>query len=445
MMLRRFRIDFYPVSYRAILLIVLFVLLLGSGGSRVQSSAVMPTGFHDLQVADVASPTALAFTPDGRLLITSQSGRLWIYQDGALHPTPALDLSARTCSNGERGLLGIAVDPDYARSRFVYLYYTFRKHGVCPSREPANPANPVNRVARFVLSATNTIDPASEQILVDNIPSPNGNHNGGDLHFGPDGHLYISVGDGGCDYAGDSGCGGDNDAARDPHMLLGKILRITSTGGIPSDNPFQGPDSARCAAAGGTDPGNHCQETFAWGLRNPFRFAFRAGADQFYINDVGQSRWEEIDPGQRGADYGWNMREGFCRTGTTNDCGAPPPGTVDPIFAYGREDGCGSITGGAFVPAGAWPAPYDGAYLFGDFICGAIFRLVPAGGGSYTKVPFVTGLGQGSAVTLVFGPYGGGSALYYTSYAEGGQVRVIAYLPHHMPHRTWLPLVARSQ
>jgi hypothetical protein len=114
---------------------------------------------------------------------------------------------------------------------------------------------------------------------------------------------------------------------------------------------------------------------------------------------------------------------------------------VDPLFAYGREDGCGSITGGAFVPAGAWPAPYDGAYLFGDFVCGAIFRLVPGGGGAYTKVPFVTGLGQSSAVMLIFGPYGGGSALYYTTYAEGGQVRVIVYFAH----RTWLPLVTGYQ
>ena len=263
----------------------------------------------------------------------------------------------------------------------------------------------------------------SETVLVDNIPSTAGNHNGGDLQFGKDGNLYISVGDGGCDYAG-GGCAGANDAARDQNILLGKVLRITPTGAIPAGNPFQGLGSARCNISGRTTAAQ-CQETFAWGLRNPFRMAFdpNAAGTRFYINDVGQNVWEEIDDGIAGADYGWNVREGHCATGSTTNCGAPPAGMTNPIFDYGRSDGCGSITGGAFVPNGLWPAAYTGAYLFGDYVCGRIFALTPAG----TRTIFADQLGSSSAVHLLFGPHGASQALYYTSYSGGGAVHRIAY------------------
>lgn len=151
-------------------------------------------------------------------------------------------------------------------------------------------------------------------MLIDSIPSPRGIHNPGDVGFGKDGYLYISVGDGACDYAGDSGCGLQNDAARDPSALVGKILRIARDGSIPSSNPYQGIDSARCNLRGRALPGQKCRETFASGLRNPFRIAFDVNASdtRFYINDVGAHQWEEIDLGAPGADYGWNVREGHC-------------------------------------------------------------------------------------------------------------------------------------
>ncbi len=136
----------------------------------------------------------------------------------------------------------------------------------------------MNRVSRFTLGEDDRIDPSSELILIDGIPSPGGNHNGGDLAFGKDNHLYVSVGDGGCDYTGDSGCAGSNDAARDRHVLLGKVLRVTASGGIPSDNPFQGAGTARCNLTGRTEAGTLCQETYAWGLRNPFRLGFDPNA-----------------------------------------------------------------------------------------------------------------------------------------------------------------------
>ncbi|MEY2522517.1 MAG: hypothetical protein QOJ66_1082 [Ilumatobacteraceae bacterium] len=408
------------VAGRVLSIAALPAMLLGFTSSAATTS--LPPGFTDSLVVAAPAPTALAFTPDGRLLITTQPGVLRVFADGALVTQPALDLSAKLCSNSERGLLGVVADPGFTTNHFIYVYYTFKKFGSCPTNASDDP---VNRVSRFTLADDNTVDPASEVVLIDNIPSPGGNHNGGDLKFGSDGYLYVSVGDGGCDYAGDSGCAGSNDAARDRNVLLGKVLRITADGGIPSTNPFQGSDSARCNIAGVTDPGKVCQETFAWGLRNPFRMAFdpNSSATRFYVDDVGQNAWEEIDSGAAGADYGWNLREGHCANGSTTDCGTPPAGMTNPIFDYGHGDGCGSITGGAFVPSGVWPAPYDGSYLFSDYVCGKIFRLVPAGGGTYTREDFDTGLGGSSAVTLLFGPDG---ALYYTTYAQGGQVRRIS-------------------
>jgi glucose/arabinose dehydrogenase/PKD repeat protein len=386
----------------------------------------LPAGFSDEAVTAVASPTALAFTPDGRMLIATQPGALRVRTAaGSLVAAPAIDLAPKACTNSERGLLGIAVDPAFASNHFVYLYYTFNKLNSCATNDPSAP---VNRVSRFVLSDTNVIDPASETVLVDNMPSPAGNHNAGDVQFGKDGNLYISIGDGGCDYAG-GGCGGDNDGSRDENVLTGKLLRITPSGAIPADNPFQGLGSARCNLSGRTNPGMRCQETFAWGLRNPFRLAFdpNAAGTRFYINDVGQSTWEEIDEGTAGADYGWNVREGHCANGSTTSCAAPPAGMTNPVFDYGRGDGCGSITGGAFVPASVWPAAYGATYLFGDYVCGRIFQLVPNGSGGLDRLIFADGLGSSSAVDLQFGPNGTGRALYYTTYAGGGAVRRIVY------------------
>ena len=405
---------------RKVLVCLLGVVSLAAGLtssvlSATPAGAAVPAGFADDLVTAIGGPTALDFTPDGRMLVTTQAGAVRVVQNNALVATPAVDLGSKLCTNSERGLLGVAVDPAFATNGFVFLYYSFNKGGSCGNTT-------VNRVARFVMSG-NTL--GGEVVLVDNIPSPAGNHNGGDLQFGKDGMLYVSVGDGGCDYAG-GGCAGSNDAARDRHTLLGKVLRIDRNGGVPGDNPFTGPGTARCNA-GNAPSGQICQETFAWGLRNPFRMAFdpNAAGTRFYINDVGQGTWEEIDLGTAGADYGWNVREGNCATGSTTNCGPPPAGMTNPIFAYGRSDGCGSITGGAFVPNGVWPAAYQGKYLFADYNCGRIFRLDPAAGGGFNRVDFASGLGSFAAVHLRFGPWNGTQALYYTSYANGGEVRRI--------------------
>jgi len=205
------------------------------------AGAAVPTGFSDELVTSVPAPTALAFTPDGRMLITTQAGALRVLQNGVLVATPAVDLASRLCSNSERGLLGVAVDPAFAANGFVFLYYSYNRAGDCGT-------GTVNRVARFVMTG-NTL--TGEVVLLDNIPSPNGNHNGGDLNFGKDGMLYVSVGDGGCDYPGGtpSGCAGNNDASRDRHSLVGKILRIDRNGQFPPTTPSPGPAPPPAPAA----------------------------------------------------------------------------------------------------------------------------------------------------------------------------------------------------
>ncbi len=160
------------------------------------------------------------------------------------------------------------------------------------------------------------------------------------MKFGKDKLLYVSVGDGGCDYAGDSGCAGQNDASRDRNIVLGKVLRIRRDGGIPASNPYTGANSGRCDQTGRTASGNNCKETFARGFRNPFRMAFDpdAAGTSFRINDVGQDRWEEIDRAQAGADYGWNFCEGShhnpSRASTVNCAGQTYTG---PIYEYSHD------------------------------------------------------------------------------------------------------------
>ena len=406
--------------------------LVAAGLLTAPAFATTPSGFSDVLVTTLPGPSALAFTPDGRLLIAQQAGIVRVHKNGALLPTPALTIPATgICNDFENGLLGIEKDPDFKSNGWVFLYYTAKRpDAVC-----------VNRVSRFVMSG-DTINLASEVVLVDNIPAPNGNHNGGDLKFGWDRYLYISIGDGGCDYAGDSGCQGRNDASRDQHVLIGKILRITNQGAIPDSNPFQGSGTARCNVTGRTDPGKKCQETFAWGFRNPFRIAHDPNivGVRLFINDVGHNLREEIDLAQAGGDYGWNCKEGTRTNSTTPNCAPLPPNLKPPLYEYEHDllvpgtsvSGCGSVTGGAFVPRHLWPG-FDGTYVFGDYVCGAIFKLTDSGG-VWGASDFVTGLGPDSAVTMLFGPSDNTRALYYTTYANGGQVRKIYYdLPGNDP------------
>jgi glucose/arabinose dehydrogenase len=359
----------------------LVIAFFAAAGAR----ATLPAGFTDTLVAAVGAPTALAFTPDGRMLVTTQGGDLRIISGGALLPTAALSLGSKVCSNSERGLLGIAVDPAFPTNHYVYLYYTFNKNAAgCPT---SSATSPVERISRFTLDVptANLIDPATEVVLLDGVLNFAGNHNGGQLRVGPDGYLYAGIGDGGCDYAGDSGCGGANDASRDRNILNGKVVRIATDGSVPPTNPFLGAGTARCDT-GPSAPGTICQEAYAWGFRNPFRFSFRPSDGALFVDDVGQSAWEEVDLVQAGGDYGWPCREGAHVNLTTGKCSPTPPNLLDPFYEYPHgtipgttASGCGAITGGAFIPPGAWPAAMVGTYLFADYNCGAIPRLAADG------------------------------------------------------------------
>ncbi len=399
----------------------------GVAGARPRVEK-LPPGFTDTVVATVSRPIALAATPDGRILVVNQSGVIRVVKNGKLVKAPALDISAQVCAtNSERGMLGIAVDPSFSVNGFVYVYYTFKKFPKC-KRDIANV--PVNRVSRFTMTG-DTISAASEKILIDGMISFHGNHNAGDLGFGKDGMLYVSVGDGGCDYTvGLTACDAANGIAQSLSNLQGKVLRITPSGGIPADNPFTGAGTARCNA-GAIAAGQKCQEIYLFGLRNPFRFAFdpNAAATRLFVNDTGESTWEEIDSAVKGANYGWNVREGPCAEGSTTDCGTPPAGMTNPVFWYAHSTGCDAITAGAFVPNGLWGTKYNGGYLYSDYVCNKILLIVPNGSGGWTSSAFATGLDVGGPIAMRFAANGTKTALYYTTYTANvkkGQVHVIA-------------------
>jgi glucose/arabinose dehydrogenase len=382
----------------------------------------LPPRFHDRLLATLPLPTAIVFTPDKRWLIATQRGLVRVMDErGHLLRRPALDLRRRVCNERERGMTGIAVDPDFVRNRFIYIYYTFKKFNNCAVEAKRGP---VNRLSRFVIRRDGAIDPATEVPLIDNVPSYGAAHNAGDIQFGSDGYIYVGIGDGGRDYAGRSDSSSENAAARDLNVLLGKIVRITKTGAPAPGNPFRGRGTVDCAQLGIASEGTRCREIYATGLRNPWRLAFdrTPGRQRFFINDVGQIAWEEIDLGQVGADYGWNWREGFCRQGVHVRCSPPPGSVTDPVFAYAHRNGCGAITGGVFVPPGVWPRRFDQTYLFGDFNCGRIFVLTRLDERPVSEL-FAPGVGPG-IVSMVFGPDG---ALYYATYAAGGEIRRVTY------------------
>ena len=324
-------------------------------------------------------------------------------------PEMILDLSARIGKGPEQGLLGIVPDPQFATHPYVYVYYTQARHsGHCD----VLPANCRDRVSRFTMGADGRLDPTTELPLIDSLMVGT-LHNAGDLAFDADNFLYVTTGDAG--YWPNS---------QDLTNLNGKILRIDRDGNPAPSNPFAGPDSVACGEAaqlpGATAP---CAEIYAYGLRNPFRIAFDPNGDGrlFYINDVGQDTWAEIDVGMAGANYGWPAREGPCATGTMVGGCWTPTEFVAPIFAYPHTLGCFAITGGAFVPdRSPWGAAFHGKYLFADWGCGRIFELSLDEDGRFAASPLAANLP--AIVPLLFSR--DGCALYYGR--EGGGVHAIS-------------------
>jgi glucose/arabinose dehydrogenase len=304
----------------------------------------------------------------GRVFIVERAGRVRIWQNGALHATPFLDIGDRVSVDGECGLLSIAFPPDYATADpgYFFVFYS-SKAELAPPPNAAEPNDGCDSVvARFRVTANpNVADAGSEdQILVRSQPQMN--HHGGQLQFGPDGYLYISLGDGG-------GGGDPLNAGQRIDTWLGKILRVQvgATGDytVPADNPFVGQPGALA-------------EIWALGLRNPWRFSFDRTAGHLFVADVGQNAYEEVNyqpvSSSGGENYGWRIMEGtHCHQPPTG-CGIT--GLTLPIHEYGRSQGDRSVTGGYVYRGGAYPE-LAGIYFFGDFASGRIFGLRRDGAG----------------------------------------------------------------
>lgn len=326
-------------------------------GGPTQPPAPGSVGLTTL-VSGLNNPVDLEQPNDnsGRLFAIEQGGTISIVANGTVISRPFLDITSKVTSGGEMGLLGLAFHPNFAQNHLFYVHYDRNDGGQRQSI-----------IAEYhVSSDPDVADPASERILLAvNQPFPN--HKGGQMAFGPDGFLYIGLGDGGSE--GDPHGNGQNKGT-----LLGKILRIdvnsTSSGrpyAIPGDNPF---------ASGGGSP-----EIFAYGFRNPWRFSFDRATGTLFAGDVGEDKFEEIDIVQRGSNYGWNIME-------ASHCFNPPAGCNTsgltlPISEYSHSEGNAVI--GGFVYHGSKVPALQGAYIFGDFGSGNIWTLTQNGSGSWTR------------------------------------------------------------
>ncbi len=309
----------------------------------------------EVVVEGLDDPVLLTHAPGdaSRLFVLEQDGLVRVVRDGVLRPDPFLDVRAVTSSGGERGLLGLAFHPDYASNGFLFVNHT--------------DTNGDTRILRFTRGpSADEADPASLEVVLE-VDQPFANHNGGHLAFGPDGMLYIGLGDG--------GSGGDPEGnGQDRSTLLGSMLRLDVDAlpySVPPDNPFVGDPAA-------------APETWAYGLRNPWRFSFDRATGDLWIGDVGQNDLEEISfqaaASTGGENYGWNVLEGTsCYDAPTCDA----TGTVPPVHEYTHADGC-SVTGG-YVYRGSVVPAFEGRYLFADY-CSGWIRSLGFEGGEVTDV-----------------------------------------------------------
>lgn len=379
-----------------------FVLLLsgctpapggGSTGGGTTSTPEPTVTVGPTSVSGFEHPTCIVAPDDGsgRIFVTNQPGVISVVKDGVLQPTPALDIRAKVGSAGtEDGLLGLAFPPSFATKHYAYIYFT----------DPAN----TSMLYRIHQSASdpNAFDPATMQLIL-TVKQPFANHKGGQLAFGPDGYLYLGLGDG--------GSGGDpGNRGQDLSTLLGKILRldVESTPDapgykIPPDNPF--------AHTAGARP-----EIWLYGLRNPWRFSFDSETGDLWIGDVGQDRWEEIDlvsaDSTGGLNFGWSLYEGTHLFKATS----VKPGFEWPVAEYSHSEGQ-SVTGGFVYRGTAYPAT-RGLYVFADFESGTIWTLTRSSG-KWVR----TAAQQTSHNISTFGTDGSGE-LWMADWTKGTILRV---------------------
>ncbi len=305
-----------------------------------------PPALKIMPIATVDKPTAMATrSNDATLYVAEKPGRVREINGTIVNPDPVLDISSEVSTGGEQGLLGIAFAPD---KPLLYIDYTDRAGDT--------------HIVEYTMNALGKADVGTRRELL-TIDQPYPNHNGGQLAFGPDGYLYIGMGDGGS--AGDP-----QKNAQNLTVLLGKILRInpTPTATLPYTIPFDNPLVKQSGARG---------EIWAYGLRNPWRFSFDRENQSLWIADVGQGKWEEIDRVDKdpkgGENYGWPLREG-----THKQDGEKPKDAIDPIYEYDHSNGACSVTGG-YVYRGDTIAELTGRYVFGDYCNGQISSLTKRG------------------------------------------------------------------
>ena len=389
----------------------LFVLLLLlpalHAAAQQQPVRFSDSGFSAVLVTSgINSPTTMAFAPasDGRIFVCQQDGSLRVVKNGQLLPTPFLSIPVN--KNGERGLIGVAFDPNFLSNQYVYVYYTL-------------PSGANNRIVRYTASAGNpdVADPNSARVILDLDPLISAtNHNGGAMNFGKDGKLYVAVGD-----------NARRELAQNLDSYMGKMLRLNPDGSAPADNPFN-------------TSGASAQRQRVWssGLRNPFTFSVEPGSGKIFINNVGEGSWEEINDASVGArNFGWPTQPGG--EGYTAN-----PGQTEPTYAYPHQDGfpdgtgC-ALTGGTFFSPTStnYPAQYRGKYFFMDY-CGKWINFFDPASPSprNSRQPFAQQVGNGDVLGITAGPDGNlyylarnGSALFKLVYTNVNSAPVITTQP----------------
>ncbi|KXK02941.1 MAG: glucose/sorbosone dehydrogenase-like protein [Acidobacteria bacterium OLB17] len=340
--------------------ILLIAVLFGAVGAFAQPQPAPYTPRLQTFTTSTSNPILLRSANDGsgRIFVAQQGGQIRVFLPGSRDSLLFIDLSTKISGGGERGLLGLTFHPDFATNGKFYVNYTASGSGT-------------TIIAEYTTSTgtgdSNTGNPNSERILLQ-IPQPFSNHNGGMVEFGPDGFLYIGMGDG--------GSGNDpGNRAQNRSLLLGKMLRIDPNSvspayAIPPGNPFTGTGTARCDG-GSTTSGTTCQEIWSIGMRNPWRWSFDRADGSLWVADVGQSAFEELDIVTGGGNYGWRVYEGNnCTNLDPSLC--IPSNYQMPFYQYSHASGRCSVTGG-YVYRGTQGSLPDGAYVFGDYCSGEIW------------------------------------------------------------------------
>jgi len=387
-------------------------------------AANLPGGFRlDAIAAGLATPTGFAFVPGRRIFITEKSGRVRLVDNGILQTNPVIDITNRVNSYRDRGLNGMAVDPNFATNGYLYLIYTYEN-------DPSAYDGPKTaRVARYTVVG-DTASPASEVVILgttvgsscnnfaagtDCIVSDGSSHSVGSLRFASDGTLFVSFGDGASfNYVDDNALRTQN-----PDILSGKLLHVTTAGQGVGGNPF----------ADGNARANR-SKVWAYGFRNPFRFSLRPGSDTPYVGDVGWDTWEEVDAGVKGGNYGWPCYEGVGQQGgyaSKSACQAlynQGTGAVQPPLTTYNHNGQGAaVVGGVFYTGTNYPAQYRGAYFYADYARSVINTLTVDGNNALTGGPTQFATNADGPVDFAVGP---DSDLYYIA-INTGELRHIVY------------------